>query len=510
MATSEIEKLERRYTENPQGLTFAPLAEVHRKNGDVARALELLQAGLELHPNYIPASIVLGRCHWDLGDLPAAESAFAHVLRLDDENVIALKSLADINERLERFGEAKRWLHRLVSVDRSNEEARQQLSRLETSKEQGDQAAGSPPEAPVEAGRPPAIAAVKPAPAREPASVAPAALEPSAPAEIAPIDLTAELAEPASPSKAEPREGAEPKPVVLQFLDTSEPVQKSAEPALPTDAAKPVSSGEPIPLAGLISQEFEPPKKSTFRLHPEFTQFDNPGEPPARFDVETPEDVQLQSSGASEFRVPNAAEDFMDARVSSERTDAAPAAVSRPAEVELVATETMAEVLVQQGHAADALRIYRELARRSPEDARLRARIEELEATVARVAALRPSYSTRDTHGQSVVSFFQGLLAARPPENSSPPVSHSSPPSQGGAPTRPAQDAVSLSSVFGQESPPVSPGVPAAGPAKDVAVSFDDFFGSPAGGSSSQTPGSAGPSNDDLDQFQTWLQNLKR
>src|SRR3982750_2934444 len=94
MGTTEIEKLEPRYAENPQGLTFAPLAEVHRKNGDVARALELLRIGLELHPNYIPASIVLGRCHQDMGDLPAAAEAFAHVLRLDDENVIALKSLA--------------------------------------------------------------------------------------------------------------------------------------------------------------------------------------------------------------------------------------------------------------------------------------------------------------------------------------------------------------------------------------------------------------------------------
>ena len=42
MAISEIEKLERRYAENPQGLTFAPLAEVHRKTGEVARALELV------------------------------------------------------------------------------------------------------------------------------------------------------------------------------------------------------------------------------------------------------------------------------------------------------------------------------------------------------------------------------------------------------------------------------------------------------------------------------------
>nr|MBA3553885.1 tetratricopeptide repeat protein [Gemmatimonadales bacterium] len=99
MALSEIEKLERRYAENPQGLTFAPLAEVHRKAGDVPRALELLRPGLQLHPDYIPASIVLGRCHLDLGELTEAETAFGHVLTLDGENVIALKALADLNER---------------------------------------------------------------------------------------------------------------------------------------------------------------------------------------------------------------------------------------------------------------------------------------------------------------------------------------------------------------------------------------------------------------------------
>src|SRR3954471_4551853 len=148
MATSEIEKLERRYTENPHGLTFAPLAEVHRKNGDISRALDLLRIGLELHPNYIPASIVLGRCHQDLGDLPAAEAAFAHVLRLDEENVIALKSLADMNERQDRLEEAERWLQRLVSVDRSNEEARQQLERIQTLKEQAGRRPAAVPAAP--------------------------------------------------------------------------------------------------------------------------------------------------------------------------------------------------------------------------------------------------------------------------------------------------------------------------------------------------------------------------
>ena len=60
MSTSEIAKLESRWRENPQGLTFAPLAEAYRKMKEPQRALEILGEGIGLHPDYIPASIVLG------------------------------------------------------------------------------------------------------------------------------------------------------------------------------------------------------------------------------------------------------------------------------------------------------------------------------------------------------------------------------------------------------------------------------------------------------------------
>lgn len=469
MATSEIEKLERRYAENPQGLTFAPLAEVHRKNGDLGRALELLRAGLELHPNYIPASIVLGRCHWDQGDLPAAESAFAHVLRLDDENVIALKSLADINERLERFSDAQRWLQRLVAIDRSNEEARQQLNRLETAKAHGHPKGTDAPEPGAAADLPHEIAAVEPEPSAsrvppisvlppEPAPVQkPAPLSEPAPVE-SPLDLTAAIAEPAAPAKVnEPiSEKTEPQSPALEFLDTSEPTQKPAEGITPAG---------PAPVAGLISQEFVAPKESTYPVHPELTQeLMSPKYSPDQLDVETMEEVELQSSGAAEFRVPNAAEDFMDLQ---QVAPARPAEVATPGGLEPAVSGPTAEMR-------------------------------------------RPSYSAHDTNGQSVASFFQALLAARPPGNSGPPTSPSSPVSEGGAPTRPAQDALSLSSVFGEESLPMPPAVPASGPAKDAVVSFDDFFSSPAGGSSPLPKGGPDPRRDDLDQFQSWLQNLKR
>lgn len=474
MATSEIEKLERRYAENPQGLTFAPLAEIHRKSGDLTRALELLRAGLELHPNYIPASIVLGRCHWDLGDLPAAESAFAHVLRLDDENVIALKSLADINERLERFTEAQRWLQRLVSVDRSNEEARQQLARLETGKARGDRKAENAPAPSATTELPREITAPEPVQVEAKAPVIPS-VPPSAAApperatsEMAPLDLTADIAEAASPPPSGPPvpETVGTKSPGLEFLDTSE----SARAEIGTSASA-ASSEEPAPVDGLISQEFVPPKEATYRLHPELTrEFVPSRELPDRLDVETTEDVELTSSGAAEFRVPNAAEDFMELAgpPPSDRKDTAAARAAPPSSGGLESV------------------------------------------THTDPASGGQSYSFRDTKGQSVAAFFKALLAARPSGNSSHSASHGSAPAEDSTPTPPAQDILSLSSVLGKEEPTNSPEIAVPGQTKDAVVSFDDFFGSSAGGASALPGGSSEPSNDDLDQFQSWLQNLKR
>ncbi|HEY0351249.1 MAG TPA: tetratricopeptide repeat protein [Gemmatimonadales bacterium] len=479
MATSEIEKLERRYAENPQGLTFAPLAEVHRKSGDVVRALELLRAGLELHPNYIPASIVLGRCHWDLGDLPAAESAFAHVLRLDDENVIALKSLADINERLERFGEAQRWLHRLVSVDRSNEEAKEQLSRLEAVKDRPRPPTPTPtPEPTPTTDLPHEFAAAEAAPAKS--TPAPAAAASPPPQEPAPLDLTAAIAglppEPAT---------EEAKPPALEFLDTSDPGKSPAQTPPSAETEKSAPQGlEPVP--GLSTHEFVPPKENTYRLHPELTrEFIAGNEPPLeRFDIESTEGVELQSSGANEFRVPNAAEDFMDlaARMNSPRDAAPPPMAERQKEPPAPPPSPPPKPL----SAAEPVAVSQ-----APERA-------------------KPSYSEPETKGQSVASFFQTLLAARP-SGSSPsptPAPGSSVPGQAGA-ASPSQDGLSLSPVFGQESSPNAP-VPAGGQLKDAAVSFDDFFSSAGGEAKPMPPGGGDPKHDDLDSFQSWLQNLKR
>ena len=460
MATSEIEKLERRYAENPHGLTFAPLAEVHRKNGDVARALELLTAGLELHPNYIPASIVLGRCHQDLGDLPSAEAAFAHVLRLDDENVIALKSLADINERQERFGEAETWLRRLVSVDRSNDEAREQLRRVEAAR-QGSKSGAAETPAPaaalelIDLTPEPAVESTEPAqPSTELLPVDVAAMQPGPSDQPPPDEIAAGIDEPrqaepitlAATSMAQDREPArlaeqepESKADAEAAVSVEAPVSATAHEPVAQDRPGDEEEAEPVqPLPGLISAEFQPPLESTGGLG-----------------VETSEEVVLESSGDSEFRVPDASEDLksLAARLSSPSPAPAPERHQEAASAEEPELDSPGEL-------------------RSP----------------------RRSYAATDTKGQSVAAFFQALVAARPPA---------------GPALTGKQDGASRDTVSG-EAPAVPPAVPALDPRADAAVSFDDFFESEAEGSKALRQQASDPGKDDLDQFQSWLQNLKR
>jgi tetratricopeptide (TPR) repeat protein len=605
MAISEIEKLERRYAENPQGLTFAPLAEVHRKNGDVAKALALLGPGLGLHPDYIPASIVLGRCHFDLGDMPAAESAFTHVLSLDGENVIAIKALADITERLLRLDESERWLHTLLAIDRSNDEARIQLDRVQASRRQAEMgSSAAPPE--------PAIP-----------EAAPVAIEEAPLDRIETTSYESELAPPFASPPPPPLPEVPAEPVMGWVSDSGSPSSEEAVPLafddLQPEAASPI---EPVePLSGIVGMTDSGDVSHIDPLSRPLRE---------NFHVELSEEIILQSSGASEFQMPNASEEFYDtafaappppapvmheaelpmpepepelepelaqeiepelapepepemapepepalepAPVMEASTSAFEAMVEPvpvpeaeavltpepestpeptpvaelPAEPDVapdieipplhmpepepvfaapepvvaaahepdpMMTESMAELLLSQGHREEALRVYRELNGRLGGDERIQQRIIELEQPRPTPPPKR-QFAAAATGGRSAGEFFRSMLSSRPPHAGPPPakVEAQRPAAiseAGGAPTRPAHDALSLSSVFGEESSPSRPAVPATGQGEQAGVSYDEFFNPQPAGGASRPPRSPDPKSDDLDQFHTWLQNLKR
>ena len=64
----QVAQLEERWRRDPGSRVFLQLAEELRRGGRLARAIEVLRAGLLHHPNYLSAQVALGRCLFERGD----------------------------------------------------------------------------------------------------------------------------------------------------------------------------------------------------------------------------------------------------------------------------------------------------------------------------------------------------------------------------------------------------------------------------------------------------------
>ena len=88
------------YTEilvkDPSSTIFVSLAETYRKMGMFEDARQIIQKGLELHPDFGPAHIVLGRVLCQLDDFDGSVSAFSRALELDSESLAALVGYARV------------------------------------------------------------------------------------------------------------------------------------------------------------------------------------------------------------------------------------------------------------------------------------------------------------------------------------------------------------------------------------------------------------------------------
>jgi two-component SAPR family response regulator len=60
-AMAEVDELKKRLTQNPDSLIFVPLADAYRKAGLLQDAIDVCTKGLEKHPTYMSARVVLGR-----------------------------------------------------------------------------------------------------------------------------------------------------------------------------------------------------------------------------------------------------------------------------------------------------------------------------------------------------------------------------------------------------------------------------------------------------------------
>ncbi len=634
-ATRELDKLERQYQENPEGTAFAPLANAHRKLGNIERALDILQGGLFHHPDYAPARIVLGRCYLDQGHDDAAEREFGRVLDRDQENVIALQALADIAERTARLDEAERWLTILLGIDQGNAAAREQLARVaagagpdvsaepawSSAEEDAESSDGESLDR-TEAGYDDASDIVGPLEGLEvPRSFA---LEEDtelsngeslerveagyddASDSVGPLEGL-ELAESFDSEVAdeeveeldivgrgielEPVEG----PADLERLEPGDQTGVEEAEASPEETEPAEQESEwlrprmPEAMSSLSAWDVEGEEsadeestvlddavdETAVVAGPESITADVEGglawEPESDLDVEEEEGEQEGDETPAAFAeldsLTGFEESLTDERIPEEERagaaelpafeetapldgyemawDEGPAETTEGVtdgaepEPEPVATETMAELYLSQGHRVEALGIYRTLLARQPDNLRLKEKVAVLEEEGKRPAASpvggSSEFAGTSRGGQSVSDFFRVLLASRPdseppadaerqPTESSAPTGEARAsdlrgPSESGSvgePTRPAHDRLLLSSVFGEDASPVPPAVRGPGgrgmSGTTGRFSFDAFFGGQRGESVQPPEVGAGGTRieeEDLDQFQAWLQSLK-
>jgi tetratricopeptide (TPR) repeat protein len=514
--TSEIDKLEARFRDNPKGRNFAPLADAYRKAGLIDNAIDLCQNGLKLHPDYVSAYIVYARCLVDKKDDASALGVFKKVLELDGENIIALRGLAELAERNSRYDEAVEWLGRLLNADPMNGDAAEALARAK-------QKAGKPVEPPAES------AQAAPAPPK------------SAPG----LEIEHEERETAHTELS-----AHPTPPLVENVDDSISFNPGAHAAAKADGLEfqeevelNPQDIEQVEVEGLARTQYE---SGAFKL-------DAPEPDDGLPEVDLPLIMPDETASASQIRQPPEPPRPPPPPSPSPPPARVPAAVALSdddgaadtatlSQAEPVLTETMAELYLKQGHQQDALRVYQALLAQRPDDARLRSKVEQL------------SPDGKRRSGVSARGFLKGILSGGSRGATPPSASASEPrstlaaafdvagPSAGsslGEPSRPAHDTISLDSVFGdhpkapaREAPPADSAQPEGG---GGGFSFDQFFaggkagtprsatatpdsapGAAADSASAKTPGrtsgrSQRPAEDeaDADQFQQWLKKLK-
>src|SRR5437867_2795038 len=183
--TARIDELRKKFEENPRRY-FAPLANEHRKAGEVEQAIAICREYLPQQPGHMSGHIVYGQALYEARQFEEAKTVFETALSLDPENLIALRHLGDIALIVGDTDGARGWYKRVLEADPRNEEIQAQLATLDKA------VAASAPTPPAAS---PAI--VTPTPSSAPTVVQAAVPRPSPIAVTQPISVPPKL--PAAP-----------------------------------------------------------------------------------------------------------------------------------------------------------------------------------------------------------------------------------------------------------------------------------------------------------------------
>ncbi|OQX92578.1 MAG: hypothetical protein B6D58_02205 [candidate division Zixibacteria bacterium 4484_95] len=116
---------------NPNSQIFAALAEAYRKKGMVKKALDICLKGLEKHPDYGSAYLVLARVFYDKGDYIEANRHLKKAISVSGRTRSVDLFEAEILIKLSQPGKARNILEKLYKSDPNNEVIKNLLVSLD-------------------------------------------------------------------------------------------------------------------------------------------------------------------------------------------------------------------------------------------------------------------------------------------------------------------------------------------------------------------------------------------
>ena len=95
MGEQDIQKYEQMLAQDPNSRAFAPLAEAHRKAGNLDQAVRIAEAGLKIHPEYSGGMVVLGRALYEKKELEKASEVLKKAVLENPESYLGQKFLGE-------------------------------------------------------------------------------------------------------------------------------------------------------------------------------------------------------------------------------------------------------------------------------------------------------------------------------------------------------------------------------------------------------------------------------
>ncbi len=115
--TDEIKWLQKRIELNPQSMLFARLAERYMQMEEYDQAIDICNRGLEEHPEYSNAHLVLAKCYMKTSDFEQADQEFRRLLSIQSNHLTAHKLYGDLMTHTGWANSAETSYEKILEID---------------------------------------------------------------------------------------------------------------------------------------------------------------------------------------------------------------------------------------------------------------------------------------------------------------------------------------------------------------------------------------------------------